>query len=76
MTRSKINGIRDVCKEARHELDNLGLDYFQFDNDGPPYIMGIHKNYVNLDIDTLWVTDGHERNPYYWENCELFCGQC
>jgi hypothetical protein len=59
-SRSELNSVFNSCSEAREVGQSLELDYFVWGNreelaDGNR-ITGNIRNYVNLDIDTLWVT--------------------
>lgn len=55
-TRSKINAVRDSCQEARREFDMLELDYFQHSLDESQYEHSAVRCYVNLDLDTVWLS--------------------
>ena len=70
----------NTCKEARDAADSLQLDYFRLNSHGcSPEIAGNVKNYVNLEVDTVWMaqqTDNPSGFPSFPKEFEWHCGKC
>jgi len=83
-SRSRIRSIRDTCHEARTEVDNLRLDYFlvsnrlQYEetNTKAFAVRGTTKNYINIDLDTVWFS--HLKEELYYTPGDILwvCGKC
>jgi len=71
VTRSQVNMIMRVCREARTQGLKLRLPYFAccYTQDHPDWV----KNYVNLDVDTIWMTEAEIFLP---ETPRIFCPDC
>ncbi|PMD44940.1 hypothetical protein L207DRAFT_524378 [Hyaloscypha variabilis F] len=78
-SRSKLNSGFNACSEARQVGQSLKLDYFLCSYrvnffDGTAAI-GTIRNYINADLDTLWLTKTKEVNVLP-ENIQWVCGKC
>lgn len=78
-SRSKINAVLNSCSEARDVGLSLKLDYFLCGNrvrfsDGTE-AHGTIRNYVNLDVDTIWRAD-NDSFLGFSENIQWICGKC
>ncbi|KAN0113074.1 hypothetical protein V8E51_006025 [Hyaloscypha variabilis] len=78
-SRSKLNSVFNACSEARQVGQSLKLDYFLCSYrvncfDGTAAI-GTIRNYINADLDTLWLTKTKEVNVLP-ENIQWVCGKC
>jgi hypothetical protein len=72
VTRSQVNLIMRVCGEARALGFKLRLPYYArwYAPEHPDWV----KNYMNLDVDTLWMT---ESQGEIWPDAPwIFCPDC
>ncbi|KAE8440820.1 hypothetical protein EG329_006552 [Mollisiaceae sp. DMI_Dod_QoI] len=71
ISRSKVNLLMQVCREARDEGLKLKLPFYHV---GPPSFVhrGI-RNYMNYDKDIIWVAHGNTVRP---EFIMFYCSQC
>jgi hypothetical protein len=71
ISRSKINAVIQACREARNLGLALELSYFRVraiaSNDASP----LGKNYLNYDVDVIWVPDGD-----FPGNIDIFYSPC
>jgi hypothetical protein len=80
-SRSKINSIVDSCEEARDVASTLKLNYYLAGTDEDNYDAedlahtGLLKNYMNLQVDTVWLTK-EEESIILPENIAWVCGKC
>ena len=79
-SRSKINSIYNSCTEARQALKELQLDYFIVSSepsgtDHKRQLLGSVRNYINLDIDTVWP-NGTQEDRYLPQEIHWICGGC
>lgn len=66
-----------TCKEARTTATLLHLDYFVVNSDELfPMIPGLIKIYVNLAIDTFWLTQRNWPHVSLPNEFEWHCGKC
>jgi hypothetical protein len=67
----------NACTEAKYVGLSLNLDYFlvgtQLCYPGAE-VHGTIKNYVNLDVDTIWLT--HNTFMVFPEDIQWVCGRC
>jgi hypothetical protein len=67
-SRSKINAVMESCREARNLGLALELSYFQVG--GNKRAGSLVKNYLNYDVDIIWVPDGDLGDT------DIFCSSC
>jgi hypothetical protein len=63
VSRSKINAIMQTCREARNLGLALELSYFRVRAIASNDASSLGKNYLNYDVDVIWVPDG----DFFWE---------
>jgi hypothetical protein len=77
-SRSNVNLVMNACTEAKEVGVALELDYFvvsyQIGYTGSE-IFGTIKNYVNLDVDTIWLTQ-NDTSMLFPEDIQWICGKC
>ena len=77
-SRSRVNMVMDACTEAKEVGLALQLDYFLVGYQIPYQVnavVGTIKNYVNLDVDTIWLTHGCVFSLLP-DDVQLTCGKC
>jgi len=80
-SRSKINSVVESCREARDVAAGLQLDYYLASTDHDNHDFeglinaGLVKNYINLHVDTVWLTR-EEESIILPENIVWICGKC
>lgn len=77
-SRSRVNIVMSACSEAKSVGLALQLGYFLVGNRicyGDSAIIGTIKNYVNLDVDTVWLTR-NDRLSLLPDDIQWICGKC
>lgn len=82
-SRSQVVDVMKSCAQAKKAILELKMDYFLV-SEGPleygdksPYIPGSIRNYINLDIDTFWITGRRPLRIHCFPDCvQWVCGQC
>jgi hypothetical protein len=78
-SRSNISSVFNSCSKACEVGPSLQLDYFLCSyrvnyHDGTSAI-GTIRNYINLDVDTIWLTKTTEAHLLP-EDIQWVCGKC
>jgi len=68
VSRSKINAVMQACREARNLGLELELSYFRVRAIASNDVSPLGKNYLNYDIDVIWVPDDD-----FPGNIDIFC---
>lgn len=77
-SRSRVNAVMNACTEAKGVGIALKLDYFLVGTRicySGAEVIGTIKNYVNLDVDTIWLTQ-NDTFMLFPEDIQWICGKC
>jgi len=77
-SRSKVNTVMNACTEAKAVGLALKLDYFLVSTRecySASTVLGTIKNYINLNLDTIWLTHSNTFSLLPWD-IQWICGKC
>ncbi|KAF8864558.1 hypothetical protein BDZ45DRAFT_737121 [Acephala macrosclerotiorum] len=67
ISKSKLNDVMQACKEASKVGKGMQLDYHRYFSDG-----GSPPQYMNIELDTIWLQDLASLP----DDMEFYCGRC
>lgn len=81
ISRSNVNSVAQSCREAWHIAESLCLDYFLLPTclPDPEVKLGKYRNFVNLAIDTFWLTRSEKsisQMTLIPSSIDACCGKC